>query len=129
MRQRSNGSSLTATGPDGQRIHGRCFGQSIFARHAIVSASSCVPVSPSTPLETLCALGCGLQTGFGAVSRVARPPPGSAVVIFGVGAVGLSAIWAAARCKLRALVVVDINVRAALAYRAPLTLRSPNGFA
>ena len=112
LRLRSNGSSEMATGSSGERIHGRCFGQSGFARHAVMAASSCVPVPASTDLAALCLLGCGVQTGYGAVSRVAKPPAGSSAVVFGVGAVGLSAIWAAARCQLRALVAVDVNVRA-----------------
>ena len=111
LRRRSNGSSETATGPSGERIHGRCFGQSAFAQHAVVSASSCVPVPPSTDLAALCLLGCGVQTGYGSVSRVAQPVAGSSAIVYGVGAVGLAAIWAASRRSLRALVAVDVNVR------------------
>ena len=40
-------------------------------------------------------LGCGIQTGAGAVLNSCRVRPGSSVAVIGAGAVGLSAIMAA----------------------------------
>lgn len=42
---------------------GSFFGQSAFARHAVVSESSVVKVPPGTDLVQLAPLGCGLQSG------------------------------------------------------------------
>jgi aryl-alcohol dehydrogenase len=42
-------------------------------------------------------LACGISTGAGAVLNALRPGPGSSVVVYGAGAVGLSAVMAAAR--------------------------------
>lgn len=43
-------------------IHGTFFGQSSFARHALVVESSVVKVPDDTDLVALCPLGCGMQT-------------------------------------------------------------------
>src|ERR1700721_1803265 len=47
------------------------------------------------PLQTLAPLGCGIQTGAGAVLNCLKPKAGESIAVFGVGAVGLSAIMAA----------------------------------
>lgn len=43
--------------------HGAFFGQSAFAKHAVVVENSVVKVPAGTDLVTLSPLGCGLQTG------------------------------------------------------------------
>ena len=93
---------------DGQPIGGHFFGQSSFARAAIVDERSVVKVDASLPLEQLAPLGCGVQTGVGAVWNVLDPKPGSTVVVAGAGAVGLSAVMAAALTPARRIVAVDI---------------------
>lgn len=47
----------------GEGIAASFFGQSAFARHAVVMESSCVRVPEGTDLKMLAPLGCGLQTG------------------------------------------------------------------
>lgn len=54
----------------GEPIAATFFGQSTFARHAVVMESSCVKVAPETDLEMLAPLGCGLQTGSVCSPRV-----------------------------------------------------------
>jgi aryl-alcohol dehydrogenase len=44
-------------------------------------------------------LGCGVQTGCGAVWNELRPRSGSTLLITGVGAVGLAAITAASSLR------------------------------
>lgn len=89
------GSSLRRL--DGRPLAGGFFGQSSFATHTVVRARSLVPVQTSVPLAAVGTLACGFATGAGAVLYVARPEPGSTVVVIGVGAVGLAAVMAA-RC-------------------------------
>ncbi|BGP16836.1 hypothetical protein JCM10213_003344 [Rhodosporidiobolus nylandii] len=84
------------------------FGQSSFARHALVVESSCVVVPEGTDLVTLSPLGCGLQSGAGAVLNHLRPPPSSSIAVFGLGAVGFAALWAAVHLKVQTIVVVDL---------------------
>jgi aryl-alcohol dehydrogenase len=70
------------------------FGQSSFAEYAIASTRNAIPVDVTTRAELLAPLGCGVQTGFGAVSNVLCPVRGDVVAVFGAGAVGLSAVMA-----------------------------------
>lgn len=107
---------ITGARPDGTHtvhrggagIGGRFFGQSSFASHALVDESCLVPVGEEAPLEVLAPLGCGVQTGFGAVWNVLRPRAGATLVVMGVGGVGLAAVMASAQMPLRAVVAVDL---------------------
>ncbi|MFD7409087.1 NAD(P)-dependent alcohol dehydrogenase [Streptomyces sp. NPDC059866] len=92
---------------DGEAIGGHFFGQSSFARHALVSERSLVKVDPEVPLETVAPLGCGVQTGVGAVWNVLAPRVGDTVVVLGAGAVGLSAVMAAALTPATTIIAVD----------------------
>jgi aryl-alcohol dehydrogenase len=92
---------------DGTGIGGRFFGQSSFAEHAIADERSVVKVDPDAPLEVLAPLGCGVQTGVGAVWNILDPQPGATLAVFGAGAVGLSAVMAAALLPLTAVIAVD----------------------
>lgn len=91
----------------GEPIGGHFFGQSSFSRHAVVDERSVVKVDADVPLELVAPLGCGIQTGAGAVWNVLRPRPGDSVVVLGAGAVGLSAIMAAALTPATTIVAVD----------------------
>ena len=82
-----------------------------------------VKVDPAAPLETLAPLGCGVQTGVGAVWNVLKPGPGSTVVVAGAGAVGLSAVMAAALTP--ALRIIAVDVVAAPARPGPQARRHP----
>ena len=75
---------------------------------AVADERSVVKVDPSAPLETIAPLGCGVQTGVGAVWNVLKPGPGSTVVVAGAGAVGLSAVMAAALTPALRIVAVDV---------------------
>jgi aryl-alcohol dehydrogenase len=103
---RTDGSATITRGDEALGSH--FFGQSSFARAAVADERSVVRVDPSLPLELLAPLGCGVQTGVGAVWNVLSPRPGSTVVIAGAGAVGLSAVMAAALTPALRIVAVDI---------------------
>lgn len=104
--QRSDGT--TALSLNGRQFSSHFFGQSSFASHANVAERSVVRVPEDTPLEILGPLGCGIQTGAGAILNVLQPRPGSAVVVFGAGAVGLSAVLAAKLRNATTIVCVDV---------------------
>jgi aryl-alcohol dehydrogenase len=100
----------------GKSIHGNFFGQSSFASLAVARAKNAVKVDRSLPLELLGPLGCGIQTGAGAVMNSLKVRPGRSIVIFGAGAVGMSAVMAAKAVGARAIIVVEPNAnRRALA--------------
>ncbi len=89
-------------------IHGHFFGQSSFANYAIAKPRNAVVVRQDAPLEILGVLGCGVQTGVGAVLNALQPEKGSSIAIFGVGPVGLSAVLGAVICGCAQIVAVDV---------------------
>ncbi|MGE0686393.1 MAG: NAD(P)-dependent alcohol dehydrogenase [Dehalococcoidia bacterium] len=99
----------SALSEDGSMMNGHFFGQSSFASHAIVTERNIVKVDPALPLDLLAPLGCGIQTGTGAVLNVLAPAPGSSIAIFGAGSVGLSALLAAKVARCETIVAVDIK--------------------
>lgn len=90
-------------------VHGMFFGQSAFATYALVAERNVVKVDPSVPLELLGPLGCGIQTGAGAVLTTLNPAAGSSLAVFGAGSVGLSAVMAAAVAGCTTIIAVDLN--------------------
>lgn len=80
-----------ASGP----IHSHIFGQSSFATHAICPARNVVKAPTDLPLERLGPLGCGIQTGVGAILNTLHVESGASVAVIGLGAVGLSAVMGA----------------------------------
>ncbi len=85
------------------------FGQSSFGTYAIAHARNVVKVDPEVDLSLLGPLGCGIQTGAGTVLNHFRPGFGHAIVIFGCGAVGLSAVMAAKIAGCAHIIAVDIH--------------------
>jgi aryl-alcohol dehydrogenase len=104
---RPDGSTALRDG-GGAAISSHFFGQSSFSRYANVQERSVVPVPADVPLELLGPLGCGIQTGAGAVMNSLRPPAGSSIAVFGAGAVGLSAVLAARAIGCTRIVAVDV---------------------
>lgn len=93
----------------GQAIHGQFFAQSSFATYALANERNVVKVRQDVPLDILGPLGCGIQTGAGAVMNGLRPHVGTSIVIFGAGSVGLSAIMAARVVGCTTIIAVDIK--------------------
>lgn len=74
------------------QVSARFFGQSSFASHAIADERNVIALPDDADLTTLAPLGCGIQTGVGAVLRSLKAQAGSSLVVLGGGAVGLSAV-------------------------------------
>lgn len=66
-----------------------------------------VKVLDGVPLQIAGPLGCGVQTGAGAVMRSMRCEPGSTLAVLGGGAVGLSAVMGAVVQGCTTIVVVE----------------------
>ena len=105
MGMRMDGS--TTLSRDGAPVFGSFFGQSSLAAHALAYADNCVKVDPGLDLRLLAPYGCGFQTGAGTVLHVLEPGPEDSLVVYGVGAVGLAAVAAAAAEGVAAIVAVD----------------------
>jgi aryl-alcohol dehydrogenase len=89
-------------------VRGHFFGQSSFATHVLATERNLVKVSEDLPLEILAPLGCGMQTGAGAVLNSLQVPSGASVAIFGTGAVGMAALMAAHIVGATPIIGVDI---------------------
>jgi aryl-alcohol dehydrogenase len=87
------------------------FGQSSFATYSVVNAQSVAKVDPTIDLAIAAPLGCGIQTGAGAILNVAHADETMAVAVFGCGAVGMSAIMGAAVAGCRTIIAVGGNPR------------------
>ncbi|WP_062386885.1 NAD(P)-dependent alcohol dehydrogenase [Pseudomonas abietaniphila] len=93
----------------GHNVSGCFFCQSSFGEMALASPRNLVKIPKDVPLEIMGPLGCGIQTGAGAVINALKPGAGSSIAIFGVGSVGLSAIMAAKLVGCTTIIAVDMN--------------------
>jgi len=105
--RRADGSSSLSH--DGTLISSHFFGQSSFSQFANVPVNSVVKVPKSAPLEILAPLGCGIQTGAGAVLNSLAPEAGTSIAIFGAGAVGLSGLLAAVIANCTTIIAIDVH--------------------
>lgn len=76
---------------DGKTIF-HFMGCSSFSEYTVVAEISCAKVSDKIDVNQMCLLGCGISTGWGAAINTCKVRPGSTVVIFGLGAVGLAVV-------------------------------------
>ena len=94
---------------EGEQISSHFFGQSSFATHANVVESALVPVPKDVPLELIGFMGCGMQTGAGAILNELRPQPGSTIAVSGAGAVGLAAVMASRIAGAAKVIAIDVH--------------------
>lgn len=93
----------------GAPLTSRWFGQSSFGEFTLATEHNMIKVDEDVSLALLAPLGCGIQTGAGAVLNVARLSPGQSIAVFGVGAVGLAAVLAAKVAGAREITAVDLH--------------------
>jgi aryl-alcohol dehydrogenase len=93
----------------GTKLGANFFGQSSLATHALAHERNVVKLPPDVPVELVGPLGCGIQTGAGAVFNSLDVQPGSTVVVVGAGAVGLSAVMAAVVRDAASIIAVDLH--------------------
>ena len=101
--------SIPYTDTNGAPVFGNFFGQSSFATHALCRSRNVVKVAASAPLDLLAPLGCGVQTGAGAVMRSLKVGDGQSLAVFGTGSVGLSAIMGARIVGADPIIAIDVN--------------------
>lgn len=94
----------------GRPLFSHWFAQSSFASHALTYERNLVRVpDDAPPLQLLGPLGCGFQTGAGAVLNTMNPRPGDTLVVNGCGGVGLAAVMAGRIAGCGAVVAVDLH--------------------
>lgn len=92
---------------DGRPVLDGFFGQSSLAGYALASQDNTVVVGPDIDPVIAAPLGCGLQTGAGAILNLLKPRAGSALAVFGAGAVGLAGVLAALAVDVETVIVVE----------------------
>ncbi|MFT4148999.1 MAG: NAD(P)-dependent alcohol dehydrogenase [Paracoccaceae bacterium] len=100
---------VTARRQNGAALSTRFFGQSSFGSHAVANRRNVLKIDARADETILAPLGCGIQTGAGAVLRSLKARPGSDIVVMGGGAVGLSAIMAARIANCREIILIEPN--------------------
>ena len=84
-------------------------GTSTFANYTVVPEIALAKIRQDAPFDKVCYIGCGVTTGIGAVINTAKVEPGSNVVVFGLGGIGLNVIQGARMIGANMIVGVDIN--------------------
>ncbi|WP_421882117.1 S-(hydroxymethyl)glutathione dehydrogenase/class III alcohol dehydrogenase [Pacificispira sp.] len=84
-------------------------GTSTFSNHTVLPEIALAKVRQDAPFEKICYIGCGVTTGIGAVINTAKVEPGSNVVVFGLGGIGLNVLQGARLAGANMIVGVDIN--------------------
>ncbi len=92
---------------DGNPVLGMT-GLGTFAEELITAESCVVKVDNDIPLDIVSLVGCGVTTGVGAAINTAQVTPGSSVVVFGCGGVGISAIQGARIAGAAEILAVDM---------------------
>ncbi len=102
---RPDGSSRISR--DGHAVADNCFGQSSFAARAVANERNLLKLADDADLAALAPLGCGVQTGVGAVLRSLKGQAGEALLVIGGGAVGLSAVMGGKLAKCTPIILIE----------------------
>jgi Zn-dependent alcohol dehydrogenase len=104
-----------STLPDGtlrtRDVHGHALhifsGCGVMTEYATLSVDNVVKIDGTIPLDRAALVGCAVTTGVGAVFNTARVAPGSRVVVFGCGGVGLNVIQGAHIAGAAQIIAID----------------------
>ena len=84
-------------------------GCSTFSNITVLPEIALAKIREDAPFDKVCYIGCGVTTGIGAVVNTAKVEPGSNVVVFGLGGIGLNVIQGARMVGANMIVGVDLN--------------------
>ncbi|GAA1365225.1 NAD(P)-dependent alcohol dehydrogenase [Arthrobacter rhombi] len=110
MQRNFSGARPDGTSPlqnDDGALGGNFFGQSTFATAAIARERNVVRVPEDMPLDIVGPLGCGIQTGAGAIMNALACEPGSSLLVTGGGSVGLAAVLGAVVQGVGTIIVLE----------------------
>jgi S-(hydroxymethyl)glutathione dehydrogenase/alcohol dehydrogenase len=97
-------------------------GTSTFAQFTVLPEIAVARIREDAPFDKACYIGCGVTTGIGAVLYTAGVEPGSRVVVFGLGGIGLNVVQGARMVGADMIVGIDLNpARRAIAEQFGLT--------
>jgi S-(hydroxymethyl)glutathione dehydrogenase/alcohol dehydrogenase len=93
---------------NGEPVFGMA-GTGTFAEYLTLPQEAAIKIDDDIPFEIASLIGCGVSTGVGAAINTAKVVPGSKVVVFGCGGVGIAAIQGAHVAGAAIIVAVDLN--------------------
>ncbi len=93
---------------NGEMVH-HYMGTSTFANYTVLPEIAVAKIRQDAPFDKVCYIGCGVTTGIGAVINTAKVEPGSNVVVFGLGGIGLNVIQGARLVGADRIVGIDLN--------------------
>ena len=97
-------------------------GCSTFSNYTVLPEIALAKIRKDAPMDKVCYIGCGVTTGIGAVINTAKVEPGSRVVVFGLGGIGLNVIQGARMVGASQIVGIDLNPdRRAIAQKFGMT--------
>ena len=109
----TQGSGLMPDGTSRFSINGEpilhYMGCSTFSNYSVMPEIAIAKVRKDADFEKICYIGCGVTTGVGAVVFDAKVEPGSNVVVFGLGGIGLNVIQGARMVGANKIIGIDIN--------------------
>ncbi|XP_059278902.1 alcohol dehydrogenase-like 7 isoform X1 [Lycium ferocissimum] len=103
---RDNSSRFTTI--KGETLHHFLFISS-FSEYTVVDVANVTKIDTEVPPNRACLFTCGVSAGLGAAWKTANVEPGSTVVIFGLGSIGLAVAEGARLCGATRIIGVDIN--------------------
>src|SRR5690554_7317991 len=84
-------------------------GCSTFSNFIVLPEIAVAKIRTDAPFDKSCYIGCGVTTGVGAVINTAKVTPGSNVIVFGLGGIGLNVIQGARLVGADKIIGIDIN--------------------
>jgi len=84
-------------------------GCSTFSNYSVLPEIALAKIREDAPFDKVCYIGCGVTTGVGAVAFDAKVEPGSNVVVFGLGGIGLNVIQGAKMVGADKIIGIDLN--------------------
>jgi S-(hydroxymethyl)glutathione dehydrogenase / alcohol dehydrogenase len=84
-------------------------GCSTFSNFTVLPEIAVAKIREDAPFDKSCYIGCGVTTGVGAVVNTAKVTPGSNVIVFGLGGIGLNVLQGAQMVGADKIIGVDIN--------------------
>jgi S-(hydroxymethyl)glutathione dehydrogenase/alcohol dehydrogenase len=88
---------------------GRYMSVAGLSERVVVGQRAAIPVPAGLSLRSVCPVGCGVMTGFGAATITGAVRWGESVAVFGCGGVGLSAIQGARIAGASRIIAIDPN--------------------
>ena len=84
-------------------------GTSTFSNYTVLPEIAVAKIRSDAPFDKVCYIGCGVTTGIGAVINTAKVEPGSNVVVFGLGGIGLNVVQGARLVGADMIIGGDLN--------------------